>query len=117
MFNFDERYLCAYLCNTKKINDFNILFNFYQEIAQASLKSKNNMAWQIKLQWFIDALLNDEKNLSPSITDLKSINIKYNFINNGLIDILVSKNIDLDEQPFKNKENLILYAENTGGKL
>jgi phytoene/squalene synthetase len=111
--SFDERRLCTYLCDYKKIEDFNNLLNFYQEVSEASLKSKNISAWQIKLRWFLEAVSNTQNNYSPIINNFN----KLNLLNEYLISLLEAKNIDLDTQPFQKEEDLITYAEETGGNL
>jgi len=118
MINFDEKYICAYLCNKSLINDFNILLNFYNEVARVSLKTKDIHFMQIRLQWFIDAvadLYKNKKSGFPLVDNLLDIIKKYDLEQNSLIKIIESRNIDKDYVPFKSIEEYIKYCQNTGG--
>lgn len=118
MFKQDERYLCAYLCNKNLIHKAVTLLNFYNEIARISLKTKDNTFMQIRLKWFIEAILNlynNNKSGFPIIDNLLPIIKEYNIDQKYFIEIINARTIDKDYVPFKNISEYITYCENTGG--
>ncbi|MFL1781217.1 Squalene/phytoene synthase [Candidatus Hepatincolaceae symbiont of Richtersius coronifer] len=118
MLNFDERYLCTFLAAGNKIADLEILLNFYNELAESTLKAKDVAVLQLKLKWFMQCLLENEYKSNYQIID--SLRERINFYKlDPLVfaKIIETKNIDLDTFPFSSEADLINYAKNTGGAL
>lgn len=118
MFKQDERYICAYLCNKDLASKVDTLLEFYNEIARISLKTKDNTFMQIRLKWFIEAVVNlytNKKSGFPIVDNLLSIIKEYNIKQNSFIEIIQARTIDKEYVPFNNIEEYTNYCRNTGG--
>ncbi len=112
---FDDKYLIAYLCSSKKINDFMILLTFYRYLNNLVYKTKDVAIYQIKLQWLIDCIINNKQTGSKEIDDLFILTKKYVFLQKVIISLIETKNIDFDNFPFKSESALVDYIRDTDG--
>jgi hypothetical protein len=118
----DERLLIANLINKNNERDYNILMDMYYTIADIPLKANDFGAFQLKLQWFINAIESNnidgnQLTFNPVVDSYILLTKKYGLDKLDFINILEAKNIDLDNVMFNNQQELINYAKNTGGLL
>ena len=109
----DYRLFIASLIKLTKLDDFKIIINFYNFINHTALFSKDFKLYQLKLQWAIDTIKATEYIGSLDIDEAKKLLYKQGISNEALAKIVQTKNLDLNNFPFKNIQDLLNYIENT----
>ncbi|MCL2567261.1 MAG: hypothetical protein FWE18_04115 [Alphaproteobacteria bacterium] len=112
---FDNKYLIAQLCDSKKLEDFKVLLDFYRFLSNIFYKTKDYNLYQIKLQWLLDTLFADKENGAAEVDKFKILMHKYGFDSAKIIKMIESKTADMDNFPFKSIEDSLKYIDNTDG--
>ncbi len=111
--NFDNKYLIAYLCDSKKIKDFMVLLNFYRFLCNLIYKTKDYKLYQIKLKWLIDQIPSSIKSNVEEVDAFKILIEKYSLDKNKILSMIEAKAIDMDNFPFFSQNDLLCYIEKT----
>ncbi|XWO13469.1 squalene/phytoene synthase family protein [Candidatus Hepatincola sp. Pdp] len=118
MFNIgNHRLLIASLINKQAVESFHILENFHQLLFDLPFKTTNASLYQIKLQWYLDAIKNPAPSGVPTVDEFKKLAKTYNFSLTNILTFITAYNINADTLPFKSVRELVSYAKNTEGAL
>ncbi|MDR0484618.1 MAG: hypothetical protein LBH40_05015 [Alphaproteobacteria bacterium] len=110
---FDNKYLIAYLCHSKSVEDFKVLLDFYRFLSNLFYKTKDYNLYQIKLQWLLEELFIPKDSGIFEVDKFKILMQKYLFTKENIIKMIEAKAIDMDNFPFSSQEDLLKYIENT----
>lgn len=113
----NHRLLVANLINKQAVANFHTLENFHKLLFDLSFKTTNVNLYQIKLQWYVDALKNPTLSGVPMVDEFKNLAKFYNFSLPDILKFITAYNINADNLPFKSIAELISYAQNTEGAL
>ncbi|MCC7166477.1 MAG: squalene/phytoene synthase family protein [Rhodospirillales bacterium] len=115
-----ERYALALLANPERRDDLMVLLAFHLELAQIPERVKEPMLGQIRQQWWLDALaaLGEEKPApSPLAEALGAVRHRHDLSVGLLRNMIEARAADLAPEAPAHLDDLIAYAEATGGAL
>ena len=76
----NQRRFIANLISSKHVQDFITLENLHKKLFDLSFSTSNAQLYQIKLQWYLDSIMNEGLSGVPEIDNFKVIANKYNFL-------------------------------------
>lgn len=110
---FDNKYLIAYLCYPKKVEDFMVLLEFYRFLSNLFYKTKDYKLYQIKLKWLMEEVSSNTLSNVVEVDNLKKLIATYNIDKDIILSMVEAKAIDMDNFPFSSQNDLLKYIENT----
>lgn len=113
----NHRVLIAGLISKQAVKDFHILENFHKLLFDLSFKTTNVNLYQIKLQWYLDALKSPNLCGIPTVDEFKNLGKIHNFSLPDALKFVMAYNVNADAFPFKSIAELISYARKTEGAL
>jgi hypothetical protein len=111
--NFDNKYLIAYLCNSKKTDEFMVLLEFYRFLCNFFYKTKDYKLYQIKLKWLMEEINSITKSNVAEVDSFKLLIKKYNINKDSILCMIEAKTVDMDNFPFSSQADIINYIKNT----
>lgn len=116
-----ERYLTALFAPSDRREDLLALYAFNLEVARTRESVREAMLGQIRLQWWRDALDEIQAGKPPrrhAVTEPLAAAIRrHNLPRDAFERLLLARERDLDDTPFRTLAELEAYADGTSGAL
>ena len=114
-----DRYLSSLLCPEKYRDDCVALYAFNAEIARVRDVVSEPMPGEIRLQWWRDAIANDDKGAraNPLANALSEVIVKHNLPRDAFDKMLLARAFDLYDDPMPSMGDFEGYAGETTSLL